>query len=131
MRACPAPRRLLALKNYPGLSDSKIARLRAVAEAARDGALDSAHLRSLADSEALAELQMLPGVGPFSAQLILLRGAGHPDYLTFVEPRFRRAVAQAYGFDHLPSDDEMRSIADKWRPYRTWMTFLLRQQWHG
>jgi DNA-3-methyladenine glycosylase II len=127
LRAFPGPRRLIALQSFAGLPDTKIARLRAVSEAAIDAKLDSAHLRSLADDQAMAELQSLSGIGPFSAELILLRGAGHPDYLTFVEPRFRRAVAAAYGFDHLPTDDELRSIAANWRPYRTWMTFLLRQ----
>jgi DNA-3-methyladenine glycosylase II len=72
-------------------------------------------------------LQELPGIGPFSSELILLRGAGHPDYLTLLEPRFRRAVAQAYRLDHLPSDDDLRRISEPWRPYRTWVTFLLRQ----
>jgi DNA-3-methyladenine glycosylase II len=72
-------------------------------------------------------LREIPGIGPVSAKLILVRGAGHPDYLTFLEPRFRRAVERAYGFDHLPTDDELRRISDSWRPYRTWVTFLLRQ----
>ncbi len=130
LRAFPSPRRLMVLESFGGLPETKMARLRAVSEAALDGKLDQAHLRSLSDDDALAELQTLPGIGRFSAELILLRGAGHPDYLTFVEPRFRRAVAAAYGFDHVPTDDELRSIAANWQPYRTWMTFLLRQDFH-
>ena len=65
--------------------------------------------------------QALPGIGPFSSELILLRGAGHPDYLTFVEPRFRVAVTHAYRLDHLATDDDLRRIS------AAWMTFLLRQ----
>ena len=103
--------------------------LRAIADAAQHGQLDSAFLRSQPDAQALALLQALPGIGPFSAQLILLRGAGHPDFLTFEEPRFRRAVTRAYGLDHDASDADLRRISEAWRPYRTWMTFLLRQEY--
>ena len=78
-------------------------------------------------SVALRRLQTLPGTGPFSGELILLRGAGHPDYLTLLEPRFRRAATDAYGLDHLASDADLRRISDAWRPYRMWLTFLLRQ----
>jgi DNA-3-methyladenine glycosylase II len=127
VRAFPTPLRLLDMASFPGLSGSKVARLHAVADAALAGALDAAYLRSVSDAEALAHLQSLPGIGPFSSQLILLRGAAHPDYLTFEEPRFRRAVAELYHLDHTASDDELRVISENWRPYRTWMTFLLRQ----
>jgi DNA-3-methyladenine glycosylase II len=84
-------------------------------------------LRSQPEDEALNRLRQLAGIGPFSSELILLRGAGHPDYLTLLEPRFRHAVARAYRLDHLPTDDDLRRISEPWRPYRMWVTFLLRQ----
>jgi DNA-3-methyladenine glycosylase II len=28
-------------------------------------------------------------------------------------------VRNAYGFDHLPTEDEMMQIAERWRPYRS------------
>ena len=31
----------------------------------------------------------------------------------------RRAVVRAYGYDHLPSDDELLQLAERWRPYRS------------
>jgi len=31
----------------------------------------------------------------------------------------RRAVERAYGFDHLPTEDEMAEVAERWRPYRS------------
>jgi DNA-3-methyladenine glycosylase II len=128
MQAFPAPSKLLALESYPGLFGAKLTNLQAVARAALDGRLAATNLRSLPDAQALAELQKLPGVGPFSSQLILLRGAGHPDFLTFEEPRFRRAVGHAYGLDHEPTDADLERISEAWRPYRMWITFLLRQQ---
>lgn len=127
MRAFPSPRALLDLADFPGLFDPKPARIAALARAALSGGLDASTLRSLPDAAALAHLQTLPGIGPFSAELILLRGAGHPDYLSLLEPRFRRAVGRAYALDHDPTDADLQRISDNWRPYRTWITFLLRQ----
>ena len=31
----------------------------------------------------------------------------------------RRAIERAYGFDHLPTEDEMLELAERWRPYRS------------
>jgi DNA-3-methyladenine glycosylase II len=127
MRAFPAPQVLLELTTFEGLFGNKLGHPHAVAHAALAGDLDAVQLRSLPEAAALKELQALPGIGPFSSELILLRGAGHPDYLTLVEPRFRRAVEIAYQLDHAPTDDDLRHISDKWPPYRMWVTFLLRQ----
>jgi DNA-3-methyladenine glycosylase II len=127
LRAFPSPRVLLELESFNGLFGRKVEYLQAIARAALDGDLDAALLRSLPDDIALARLQSLPGIGPFSSELILLRGAGHPDYLTLLEPRFRDAVAEAYGYDRPPTDDDLRRISYNWRPYRMWQTFLLRQ----
>jgi DNA-3-methyladenine glycosylase II len=127
MRAFPGPEKLVDLQEFAGLFANKASQLRALASAALAGELDWAHLRSRPEAEALTALQRLPGVGPFSAELILLRGAGHPDELTLVEPRFRDAVTRAYQLDHSVTDDELRVISEAWRPYRTWVTFLLRQ----
>jgi DNA-3-methyladenine glycosylase II len=128
MRAFPSPNVLAGLEAFPGLFSNKIANLRAIARAALAGDLDAAYLRSLPDAEALAGLEALPGIGPFSSQLILLRGAGHPDFLTFEEPRFRGAVTRAYALDHEATNEDLQRISEAWRPYRMWVTFLLRQE---
>ena len=127
MLAFPAPQALLDLQTFPGLFGNKPTWQRTVAKVALEGGLDAAQLRALPDELALARLRALPGIGPFGSELILLRGAGHPDYLTLVEPKFRRAVRQAYGLDHEPTDDDLWRISEPWRPYRMWQTFLLRQ----
>jgi DNA-3-methyladenine glycosylase II len=128
MRAFPSPKVLASLESFPGVFGRKPASLQAIARAALAGDLDAAHLRSMPDEQALAKLRDLPGVGPFSSELILLRGAGHPDYLTLLEPRFRQAVGHAYAFAHEPTDADLERISDNWRPYRMWVTFLMRQR---
>jgi DNA-3-methyladenine glycosylase II len=124
--AFPSPEVLLGLQEFPGLTDTKVRYLHGAAQSALDGLLDADRLRALPESEALEQLQTIPGVGPFSSGLILLRGAAAPDGFASAEPRLARAVALAYGLDEPPTTDQLRLIAERWKPYRTWATLLLR-----
>ncbi|MET0234851.1 MAG: DNA-3-methyladenine glycosylase 2 family protein [Kibdelosporangium sp.] len=121
----PAPRRLLELDQIPLVTDVKSSRLRGVAEVALEGALDAEYLRSMPAAEALHELAKLPGIGPFSAELILLRGAGHPDVFATSEPRLHRAVSAAYRLSS-PSVADLERVASEWKPYRTWVSVMFR-----
>ena len=125
-QAFPGPSRLLSLNGSPGLSGRKVEYLRALARAAMEGKLEAPYLRSLPTEEALARLKELPGIGDFSAELVLLRGAGEPDGLPAREPRLARAVAMAYGLKETPSSGEVAEISERWRPYRTWVALHLR-----
>lgn len=133
LHAFPVPSVLRRLDQFPGLTGIKVERLRALAEAALDGRLDADQLRSQPAELALAGLQELPGVGPFSAQLTLVRGAGHPDLFPGHEPRLYEAMAAAYGLDAVTAADPERlaAVADGWRPYRSWVALLLRARYDG
>lgn len=125
-RAFSAPSRLARLEDFPGLFGRKVEYLRALGEASAEGELDAAYLRSLPVDEALERLKKLPGIGDFSAELILLRGAGEPDHLPANEPRLRKAVSLAYGLDEPPATEELERMAENWQPYRTWVSLCLR-----
>jgi DNA-3-methyladenine glycosylase II len=99
-----------------------------VALAALEGQLDTARLRGLPRETALKDLKTLPGIGDFSAGLILLRGAGDPDALALHEPRLALAVRDAYGLPGPATPEQLTEISEAWRPYRTWVTLLLRIQ---
>jgi DNA-3-methyladenine glycosylase II len=122
----PAPDRLAALREFPGLTDRKLEQLRALGRAAGQGRLDASALRGRLAEEALAHLRTLPGIGPFSAELILLRGAGHPDVFPTHEKRLHRAMAAVYHLGPDPDLEALQAVADHWRPYRTWTSLLLR-----
>jgi DNA-3-methyladenine glycosylase II len=101
--AFPGPKRLAALDSFPGLTARKVEYLRQLGCEAAEEKFDAAYLRSLPEREALAQLEKLPGIGPFSAGFILLRGAGTLDLLPTREPRFGSAVAMAYDLDAPPN----------------------------
>jgi DNA-3-methyladenine glycosylase II len=124
LAAFPSPQRLLDLTAVHGLPDEKLARLHGIAQAALDGVLDRARLRTLPVETALAELSALRGVGPFSSQGILFRGAGVVDEVTD-EPVSKQAVQRLYGMHHLPEHAEVVRLAQTWRPFRMWALVLL------
>ena len=124
LTAFPAPQQLRD-RPLSGLPTVKVEWLRAVADAALDGRLAATRLRSLGTDEALEELTQISGIGTFSAQLILARGAGHPDLFPTAERRLHDEMAHAYALDD-PTLDRLTTIADSWRPYRTWVGLLLR-----
>lgn len=126
--AFPSPEVLLSVEACAGVSAVKLARLQAVAAAALHGALDPVTLRRLPVDDALDLLQQIPGIGPFSAELILVRGAGAPDVFPTRERRLHAAMAEVYEVDD-PTVDKLSQIADRWRPYRSWAALLLRTWW--
>jgi DNA-3-methyladenine glycosylase II len=123
--AFPRPDRLLEARNVPGLQPEKVRRLHGLAEAALDGKLDTERLRSLPRDEALAELQALHGVGPFTAEGTLLRGCGVVDELPS-DAMTAEAIGEFYGLPSPLDAAIWRQITDGWRPYRMWATVLLR-----
>jgi DNA-3-methyladenine glycosylase II len=122
----PTPSALLEIESVPGLPADRIPRLHAVAQAAQRGVLDANRLRAMPPEDAKAELQELPGIGPFYSSLIVIRACGHADAPTLGEPRSRAAIEQAYGIDHELGDEELLALAERWRPFRTWISVMMR-----
>ena len=124
-RTSVPPERLVDLRRLPGLPGPKLPWLRAVARAALEGDLDPEHLLAMEPDTALKDLQRIDGIGPFSAELVLTRGAGHPDVFARREPLLARLMTRHYGLAD-PSPADLARIADAWRPRRSWVSFLLR-----
>ncbi len=126
LAAFPGPDRLVELDAFPGVPARKVGWLRGIARAALDGRLDGTGLRAMPVAAALASLRELPGVGAFTAEGILLRGAGAPDVLPTAEPRLRDAVRRAYDLPGPPDDVVLAELAAGWRPFRSWVAVMLR-----
>ena len=126
--AFPRPTRLLELREAKGLNAEKVRRLHGLATAALEGRLDTEHLRSMPEADALAELQALPGVGPFTANGVLYRGCGVADGLPGSDDLAREVVGDLYGLDGVTGADVER-MAEAWRPFRMWAVVLLRMAW--
>lgn len=119
----PGPAAIVGLDEIRGVPLPKLQWLRGVAEGALRGELDCDSLASLPQADGMKALQALPGIGPFSAELILARGAGNPDIFPLHEPMLHEKMSRLYGE---PSTERHREIAEAWRPYRSWVSLLIR-----
>ena len=119
----PSPQELLAVDpgelRASGMSNRKGATLRALAERFLGGQLSDESLARMTDDEIEAALIDVPGIGPWTAHGFLIVALDRPDVLLSGDLALRRAVRHAYGFDHLPTEDEMVQVAQPWRPYRS------------
>ncbi len=113
MHGFPAPDRLAELPLIRGLAVRKVEQLRALGQATGDW-LSRATLRAMDREQAMAQLQQLAGIGPFSAELILLRGVGDADAFPKTEKRLHRAMAAAYHLGDEPDLGTLERIADGW-----------------
>jgi DNA-3-methyladenine glycosylase II len=108
-----------------GLSWRKISTLRELAARLSDGRLDLDVMAAQADDELIAELTEIPGIGPWTAQGALIIGLGREDVVLPGDLALRKAIRATYRLDHLPAEEEVLAIAQKWRPYRSLATAYL------
>jgi DNA-3-methyladenine glycosylase II len=113
----PSPQELLEVDPQElravGMSTRKGATLRALAERFLDGRLSDQSFARMTDEEIEAALTQVPGIGPWTAHGFLIVALDRPDVLLSGDLALRRAVRQAYGFDHPPTDDEMVQLAER------------------
>jgi DNA-3-methyladenine glycosylase II len=125
----PSPEELLGVDpdqlRDAGLSWRKISTLRDLAERLTDGRLDAAVLGGLSDDELMAALTEIPGIGPWTVQGALIIALGREDVVLPGDLALRKAIEAAYHLDHLPSPDEVLTLAREWRPYRSLATSYL------
>ena len=115
-----------------GFSARKGATLRALAERFVDGRLSDRALAEMTDEEVEAALTEVPGIGPWSARGFLLVALDRPDVFLSGDLALRKTIQREYGFDHLPSDDELEKLSDRWRPYRSLaVSYLFASEYGG
>jgi DNA-3-methyladenine glycosylase II len=124
--AFPLPERLLEVTSFPGIEETRLARLHGVARAALDGKLEAAEIAAASPDAAMAGLRQIKGLGPVYAMLVYLRSTGVKDAAALGEPRLASYLQHYYGLASLPGNEEVARIAEPWRPFRTWACVLFR-----
>jgi DNA-3-methyladenine glycosylase II len=108
-----------------GLSRAKIKYIRELALAVKDGEIDFSSLVGFEEEKVISKLVTLSGVGRWTAEMFLIFGLGRPDVLSVNDAGLQRAIKLAYSLQQMPSADEMISIGEPWRPYRSVASWYL------
>jgi hypothetical protein len=68
--------------------------------------------------EAVRRIQDIKGIGPFAAELVVIRGANAPDALPRREPRLEAEIVERYG-----STGVLTEISEAWKPFRSGQSY--------
>jgi DNA-3-methyladenine glycosylase II len=126
----PTPRQILAddpeeLRAAAGLSRSKVAFLRDLAERVDSGALVLEELDELPDKEVGERLVQVKGIGQWTVDMFLIFHLARPDVLPVGDLGLRRAAMLAYRLRKLPEPPRLVRLARPWRPWRSVATWYL------
>jgi len=102
-----------------GLSGAKIRYIREIARRLRCGELDLEQLEDLDDEQVSGLLMELPGVGRWTADMLMMFSLGRMDVLPIGDLALRKSIRMHY---ELPDDADYErylELAEQWRPYRT------------
>lgn len=115
------PHVLLALEDKQlagaGLSRPKIRTLRAIA-AACTGGLDLTRLEHASEEDVHAALTEVVGIGPWTADVYIMFCLGRADAWAPGDLALQIAAQRALGLDERPNNDQLKEIAERWRPWR-------------
>lgn len=126
--AFPSPETIaeapLTLLRETGLSRTKAMALQTLARLALAGELDTARLQALPTDAALAQLRILPGIGPWSAGLILLRGLRRMDVFPTGDVGAARNLTALLGPSAPLTPAEATAFAARFGARRGYLYFL-------
>ena len=100
-----------------GLSRQKAGYARSLADEVTSGRLPLAALPA-DDEEAIAALVRVKGIGRWSAEVYLLFAEGRADIWPAGDLAVQIEVGRILGHDGRPPEKLVRSLAERWRPYR-------------
>ncbi len=98
-----------------GLSRQKARYGRALAQAD----IDYNTLRGVPDTEVIAALIALPGIGAWTAEIYAMFALGRADVFAHGDLALQEAAKVLLGLDARPNERQMRAIAAAWSPWRS------------
>ena len=90
-----------------------------------EGYLTETPWDDLSDDEVVKKLVHLRGIGPWTAQMVLIFYLLRPDVLPLGDIGLIRGVENLYAQGRRLERTHVESIAEKWRPYRTVATWYI------
>jgi 3-methyladenine DNA glycosylase/8-oxoguanine DNA glycosylase len=99
-----------------GLSARKAGYIRGIGGAVVRGELDLIELRTLSDDDVIRRLTALPGIGRWSAEMVLIFSLQRPDVVSWGDLAIRRGMMNLYGLTAL-SQDQFDRYRRRYSPY--------------
>ena len=107
-----------------GLSRPKVRYARGLARAVRSGELDFEGIATLPDEEAMARIQAVPGLGPWSAQIYVMFSLGRPDVWPHDDVGALRGLQKMARLAERPTPEEGAVRVASMSPHRSAVALL-------
>jgi 3-methyladenine DNA glycosylase/8-oxoguanine DNA glycosylase len=76
-------------------------------------------------AEVVEAVTRIKGIGEWTAHMLLMFSLGHPDVLPVGDYGVRKGAMSLSGLPALPKPQELESVAECWRPYRSVASWYL------
>lgn len=99
-----------------GLTEKKAASIHRIASSIRTGEFNLNELVQLPDAKVVRRLTALPGIGVWTAEMVLLHAMQRPDVVSWGDVAIRRGMMKLYGLDGL-SKQQFDEYRRRYSPY--------------
>jgi DNA-3-methyladenine glycosylase II len=131
----PSPEQLLEASEEDlraaGLSGRKVEYIRDLAAHVLSGELELDRLDDLSDEQAIEEIVAVRGLGRWTAEMFLLFHLQRPDILSGGDLGIRKAIQIEYGWEEMPSPEEVERLGERWSPFRSLASLYLWESLHN
>lgn len=126
----PSPEQLLGIDPQVlracGFSATKLATIRGIAQARLQGTVPSREeALALHDDMLIERLIVLPGVGRWTVEMLLIYCLERSDILPVDDFAVREGYRRLKGLEKAPTPAQMRALAGGWSPHRTVASWYL------
>jgi DNA-3-methyladenine glycosylase II len=109
-----------------GMSWAKIRGARDLAEKVLNGELPSLdEIHRLEDAAIVTHVTRVRGIGPWTAEMLLIFSLGRPDVLPVTDLGVRKGFMLTYGGKTLPTPADLLASGERWRPWRSVASWYL------
>lgn len=108
-----------------GFSEAKAKTIRALAQAIVDGKLDLVSIHKHQDPLIMDILTSVKGIGPWTAEMILMFSLGRTDIFSKGDLGLRKGIMRLYSLRGMPTDRQIEKLSRAWTPYRTYAARVL------
>lgn len=126
---CPTPADFLKLPvaklRAAGLSGRKVEYVKELAQRTHDGSLAILKIHEMDDAGVMETLVSVRGIGPWTAQMVLMFRLGRPDVFPELDLGVQKAVQKLRRMRKLPTPEQMKKIGATYAPYRTYAAWYL------
>jgi len=125
----PTPARVAAtspeILRSLGLGTQKGSYMISLAEKFLDGTITPRRFDKMTDEQIIEELVQVRGIGRWTAEMFLIFSLGRPDVFAIDDLGLRNSICRLYFGGRKASKEEMLSIVEKWKPYRSIASWYL------